>query len=199
MARAKAVKAVASATPQVVVDLQAERVAAFEAVLDGMAEGKTVEQAMRGVVVGGKGWTAGAMRRWIADDEERTARYQRMKRLLAQAWAEEAIQIARESTNQSATVDRVLIDTLKWAASKANPAEYGERQTVEHQGAQNLTVKIVEDDIPVRNPSANQNVIQATGDLRVPVRSGEGLRALESAVMTSVLSAGSVSVTGEED
>lgn len=195
MARAKAVKAV----EKPVVDLDAERAVAFEAVLDGMAEGKTVEEAMRGVVVGGKGWTAGAMRRWIADDEARVAQYQRMKRLLAQAWAEEAIQIARESTNQSATVDRVLIDTLKWAASKANPAEYGERQTVEHQGAQNLTVKIVEDEVPVRNAGVNQTLTQATGNVRATVRSGETIRALEGAMMTSVLSAGNVSVAGGEE
>lgn len=198
MARAKAGKVAVEAVP-VAVDLEAERVSAFEAVLDGMAEGKTVEEAMRGVVVGGKAWTAGAMRRWIADDEGRVAKYQRMKRLLAQAWAEEAIQIARESTNQSATVDRVLIDTLKWAASKANPAEYGERQTVEHQGAQNLTVKIVEDEVPIRNAGANQNVIQATGNVRATVRSGETIRALEGAMMTSVLSAGNVSVAGEKE
>jgi hypothetical protein len=48
----------------------------------------------------------------------------------------------------------VLIETLKWAAAKANPVEYGEKQTVEHQGAQTLSVKIVEDDAPVRNVMA---------------------------------------------
>jgi hypothetical protein len=48
----------------------------------------------------------------------------------------------------------VLIETLKWAAAKANPVEYGEKQTVEHQGSQTLSVKIVEDDAPVRNVMA---------------------------------------------
>jgi hypothetical protein len=32
--------------------------------------------------------------------------------------------------------------------------EYGEKQTIEHQGAQTLSVKIVEDDAPVRNVMA---------------------------------------------
>lgn len=129
----------------------ADREAAFEAVLDAMAEGVTLEEAVKALE---RPVTAGAMRKWIAADEGWVVRYARAKRLLAQAWAEEAVRIARDSTTSSTAVDRVLIDTLKWAAAKANPAEYGERQTVEHQGAQTLSVKIVEDDMPVRNPEA---------------------------------------------
>ncbi len=128
-----------------------EREAAFEAVLDAMAEGTTLEEAVKALE---RPVTAGAMRKWIAADEGWVARYTRAKRLLAQAWAEEAVRIARDSTTSSTAIDRVLIDTLKWAAAKANPAEYGERQTVEHQGAQTLSVKIVEDDMPVRNADA---------------------------------------------
>ncbi|MBU6367906.1 MAG: hypothetical protein KJT01_16955, partial [Gemmatimonadetes bacterium] len=75
-------------------------------------------------------------------------RYQRMKTMMGQAMAEEAIRVARESTSQTTATDRVLIETLKWAASKANPAEYGEKQTVEHQGSQQLQVKIVEEGGP---------------------------------------------------
>jgi hypothetical protein len=90
-------------------------------------------------------------------------RYQQTKKLLAAALAEEAITVARESTNHSSAADRLLIETLKWAAAKASPAEYGERQTVEHQGAPVLQVKIVEDEAPTRQAlsSAEQGAITA--------------------------------------
>lgn len=136
----------------------AEKASAFAAVLDAMAEGQTLDEAVKGLE---RPCTAGAMRRWIAEEEGWTVAYTKAKRLLAQAWAEEAVQIARDSTTSTTAIDRVLIDTLKWAAAKANPAEYGERQTVEHQGAQTLSVKIVEEDVPVRNVEAIRAVEQA--------------------------------------
>ena len=131
-----------------------------EAVLGMMAEGKTVKEATVALKVG---MTAGTVRRWMAEREDWFGRYQQMKKLLAAALAEEAIQVARETTNHSSAADRLLIETLKWAAAKANPAEYGERQTVEHQGAPVLQVKIVEDEAPHRqaqslNPAQQEAV-----------------------------------------
>lgn len=135
-------------------ELKAEVV---EGVLERMAEGKTVQESVERVW---RGWeytdqlrcpaklTPGMVRVWIAEDEEWWRRYQRMKTMMGQAMAEEAIRVARESTSQTTATDRVLIETLKWAASKANPAEYGEKQTVEHQGSQQLQVKIVEEGGP---------------------------------------------------
>lgn len=118
---------------------------AVERVLEAMAEGKTVKEAVETLALG---VTPGTVRRWMSEKEAWMEAYQRAKKLLAYALAEEAITVARESTNHSSAADRVLIDTLKWAASKANPAEYGERQTVEHQGAQTLQVKVVEEEMP---------------------------------------------------
>lgn len=138
-------------------DKQAETV---ERVLDGMAEGKTLAESVADIAraqrkAGEKDvLTAGRVRRWITESEAYFVRYQRMKRMLGQAFAEEALRIARDSTSSTTAMDRVLIETLKWSAAKANPVEYGEKQTVEHQGAQTLSVKIVEDDAPVRNVMA---------------------------------------------
>ena len=135
-------------------ELKAEVV---EGVLERMAEGKTVQESVERVW---RGWayteqlrcpaklTPGMVRVWIAENEGWWGRYQRMKTMMGQAMAEEAIRVARESTSQTTATDRVLIETLKWAASKANPAEYGEKQTVEHQGSQQLQVKIVEEGAP---------------------------------------------------
>jgi hypothetical protein len=126
-----------------------------ERVLEGMAEGHTLSETVSAVSAAlEEKLTAGVVRRWIVAQEEWFVRYQRTKTMLGQAFAEEAILVARESTSSTTATDRVLIETLKWAAAKANPVEYGEKQTVEHQGAQTLSVKIVEDDAPVRNVMA---------------------------------------------
>jgi transposase-like protein len=126
-----------------------------ERVLEGMAEGHTLSETVSVVSAAlEEKLTAGVVRRWIVAQEEWFVRYQRTKTMLGQAFAEEAILVARESTSSTTATDRVLIETLKWAAAKANPVEYGEKQTVEHQGAQTLSVKIVEDDAPVRNVMA---------------------------------------------
>ena len=131
-----------------------------EAVLGLMAEGKTVKEAGGALKLG---VTAGTVRRWMSEREDWMGRYQQTKKLLAAALAEEAITVARESTNHSSAADRLLIETLKWAAAKASPAEYGERPTVEHQGAPVLQVKIVEDEAPTRQAlsSAEQGAIGA--------------------------------------
>jgi len=140
-----------------------ERRDTVDAVLEGMAEGKTLADTVREMakaqrMQGQVAITAGQVRRWITEDEAQFTQYQRMKRMLGQAFAEEAVHIARESTTSTTAMDRVLIETLKWAAAKANPAEYGEKQTVEHQGAQTLQVRIVEDAPEIRNPKAAEQV-----------------------------------------
>lgn len=132
-----------------------ERVMVVERVLEGMAEGHTLSETVKTVSLAlEEPLSAGLVRRWIVAEEGWFIRYQRTKTMLGQAFAEEAILVARESTSSTTAMDRVLIETLKWAAAKANPQEYGEKQTVEHQGSQTLSVKIVEDDVPVRNVMA---------------------------------------------
>lgn len=118
-----------------------------EQVLAGMAEGKTlkdtVDKLNRSKVTA---ITPGLVRNWIIGNPEFLARYQATKTVLGQALAEEAVTTARESTSSTTAMDRVLIETLKWAASRMNPAEYGERQTVEHQGGSTLTVVVSEEE-----------------------------------------------------
>lgn len=128
---------------------QEQRVAVMELTLEGMVSGKTLQD-----VVTGLGYDPSIIRRWLADDGEWSAQYRKARLLQGQAMAEEAIRVARETSRSSNTEDKLLIETLKWAASKANPQEYGDKQTVEHQGAQTLSVKIVEDDAPIRNMAA---------------------------------------------
>lgn len=137
---------------------------AVPAVLGAMAEGKTVKEAVKALNVG---VTHGTLRRWIDERPEWVEGYQRAKKLLAAALAEEAITVARETTNHSSAADRLLIDTLKWAAAKANPAEYGERQTVEHQGAQTLQVKVVEEEAPKLTSETSRRIGAEVSSLMV--------------------------------
>lgn len=130
------------------------------AVLLAMTEGETLAEA-----AADEGVKPSTVRGWIAADPALMAEYMAVKRLQAQAWAEEAILVARESTTQSATKDRLLVDTLKWAAAKASPAEFGDKQTVEHQGAQEIKVRVVEDDVtalPAARRAALTNAVEAT-------------------------------------
>ena len=123
----------------------------FEAVFDGMANGKTVADVAREL-----GLKPGTVRKWLGEDEETYRRYQRMRPLLGAAFAEEAVEVARNTTNAASAADRLLVETLKWAAAKSAPAEYGEKQVLEHQGQQTLQVKVVEEDAPVQNVQALQ-------------------------------------------
>ena len=114
-------------------------------VFAGMAEGVWVGHTATKL-----GLRGGTVRLWIAQEEELFAEYQRLKAVLGQAFAEEALQVARTSTVGSFQRDRLLVDTLKWSAAKANPLEFGDRQVVEHSGSQELRIKVVEENIPTR-------------------------------------------------
>jgi hypothetical protein len=128
---------------------QAERTAILGQVFEGMTNGHTVADTCRRLKL-----NPGTVRQWIAKEPDWTAEYQRCRPLLGAALAEEAIRVARESTTQTTAMDRVLIETLKWAAAKSAPAEYGEKQLVQHEGQQTLQVKVIEDEVPVRNVQA---------------------------------------------
>ena len=118
-------------------------------VFEGMTNGHTVADTCRRLKL-----NPGTVRKWLAGDADWSAEYQRCRPMLGAALAEEAIRVARESTSQTTAMDRVLIETLKWAAAKSAPAEYGEKQVVQHEGQQTLQVRVLEDEVPVRNVKA---------------------------------------------
>lgn len=74
------------------------------------------------------GTTAKTLRQWAVEDADAGALYARARHISAGALEDEALTVARRSTAESYGADRVLIDTLKWAAAKRYPKEYGERQ-----------------------------------------------------------------------
>jgi len=149
------------------------RVEVMVAALEGMVSGRTLQEVVQAL-----GYDPSIIRQWLADDGEWAGKYRKARLLQGPAMAEEAIRVARETSRGSNTEDKLLIETLKWAASKANPVEYGDKQTVEHQGSQTLSVKIVEDDAPVRNQKALEAgkvsaVISAPLVFAVPAKTAE--------------------------
>lgn len=141
-----------------------------------MAEGHTMTAAAQAC-----GLRPSAVRRWISGDAAWMARYERARKLQAQAMADEAVQVARDSTNQTAAGDRLLIDTLRWAASKAAPREFGDKQVVEHSGGQKLEIRVVEDDPKPSYPHSPQTLPQSSPH--------SALRAAEAAVLVATTSA----------
>ena len=149
-----------------------ERGEVVKRVFGWMAEGHTMTAAAQAC-----GLRPSAVRRWIAGDAAWMAKYERARKLQAQAMADEAVQVARDSTNQTAAGDRLLVDTLRWAASKAAPREFGDKQVVEHSGGQKLEIRVVEDDpkpsYPQSYPHSSQSYPQSA------------LRAAEAAVLVA--------------
>ena len=89
-----------------------------------------------------EGLNASTVWRWTAEDETARTMYAHAKHQAADALAEEAIRIALETTNETYSADRLKVDTLKWAAAKRRPKEYGERQAVETSGETTLNVVV---------------------------------------------------------
>lgn len=121
-----------------------ERDALVEAVFDGMSEGKTLSETVADYNV-----SEGTVRRWITKDEDLFWEYLASRALMAQSLAEEALRIARSTSNTSVTSDRVKIDALQWAATKMNPREFGDKQLIQQEGKQTVEIRVVEEE-PVK-------------------------------------------------
>lgn len=136
---------------------EGEREAILERVFGMMCEGMSVEEC--GPVVGVK---PGTLRQWVLrGSPELQKKYWEARRLWGSALAEQAVVVAKESVNQTSTVDKLKIDTFLRLAGKANPAEYGEKQVVEHQGAQKLEIVVREEEKPVRGMTATAQLTEA--------------------------------------
>lgn len=67
---------------------------------------------------------------WAAADEIIGNFYAQARSSSAWSYDDEALGVARRSTSETAAADRVKVDTLKWAAAKRRPREYGDKLTV---------------------------------------------------------------------
>lgn len=113
--------------------------------LEALSEGKTLREWCKE-----NGVAYGTAYGWMVEEPAVEARYRKAVKAGAAAMAEEALHVARRAGPGSANSDRLLIDQLRWLAAKADPARYGDRQVVEHQGGQEVRVKVIEEVAPVQ-------------------------------------------------
>lgn len=119
-----------------------ERAAMVELVLSEMAGGRTLEESLHDY----HGVDAGSVRQWIAADEDMYYTYLRSRMLMAQALAEEALQVARASDGRNIAGDRLRVDVCQWAAVKMSPKEFGDKQQVETNENKRLEIVMRSDD-----------------------------------------------------
>ena len=132
-----------------------ERERVVNQVFEWFPDGVTIAQASRRLKMPER-----TVRSWVTGIPEYRERYLAARPMLGNALAEEALQIARTSTSQTTSTDRVLIETLKWMASKCAPEDYGDRQVVVNQGEQTLKVQVLEEEGAKRYPRAVATLAQ---------------------------------------
>lgn len=82
--------------------------------------------------------------RWLDEHEEFRAQYARARSMQADLYFEDTVEIADAATPETVHVDRLRVDTRKWAAAKLAPKKYGEHAKVEVTGAGGGPVGIVQ-------------------------------------------------------
>ena len=66
---------------------------------------------------------------WIRKDLDREERFKQARSIAADQWADECLDIADASDNNSANADRLKIETRKWLAGVTNPDRFQAKPT----------------------------------------------------------------------
>ena len=66
---------------------------------------------------------------WIRKDLDREERFKQARAIAADQWADECLDIADASDNNSANADRLKIETRKWLAGVTNPDRFQAKPT----------------------------------------------------------------------
>ena len=98
-----------------------------EAILARLAVGDTLRAICRGEDAPG----LTTVYRWLEADADFRERYARAREIQAHTWADEVVDAAR-TAGDDANAARVLVDALKWRASKGSPKYYGDKVALEH-------------------------------------------------------------------
>lgn len=158
---------------------EAERGEAVAAVFEGMANGNTLAEMARRL-----GLHESTVRLWINGDEEWHAQYQRRKKLLGQALADRALDVAMAADSKTFQADRLKVETLRWLASKVNQEEYGDRSVQETTGEVTLKIQVVEERVQPRQVEGKRpDTLRISGTAQV----------VEDAIVESIISAQSSS------
>lgn len=101
-----------------------ERAAIVRRVLTGMCNGKSVREMAKVLHV-----PRSRLMEWLLSATYRD-QYARAREEQGRALAEEALDLARAAKPEDAHAVRVAVDTLKWAAGRMAPRDYGDRLEV---------------------------------------------------------------------
>ena len=112
-----------------------DRLAVVEAVCRRIEAGELVDEAATS-----EGTDRRRIWEWTRSDSELSDVYARAREASAESLEMEAIRVARASTAETCSRDRLLIDTLKWAAAKRRPRVYGSRADLDSGEPQALGV-----------------------------------------------------------
>ena len=81
--------------------------------------------------------------RWITTNEEFAAQYAHAREVQGEVYADRAVHEAL--TAGDASIGRLRMDALKWAASKLAPKKYGDKIEHEHKGGVTLVMQDLDD------------------------------------------------------
>lgn len=107
-----------------------------EAVISAIRDGEMLTDIAKGI-----GVTRSALSVWIALTDTRSARVREARAAAAATYDEMAYEKISEATDPfSLAKAREQASHLRWRASKMNPGEYGDRQTLTHDGNVSMTL-----------------------------------------------------------
>lgn len=107
-----------------------------EALISAIKDGKMLAEIAAEI-----GVVRGTLSNWIAADPSRSARAREARADAAAAYDEMAYENINSATDTfSLAKAREQAQHLRWRASKVNPKDYGERQTLDHQGSVAMTL-----------------------------------------------------------
>lgn len=149
----------------------AERLAIVTAACELIGQGEIVLDACKA-----QGITRISLWRWCKDDTTLGQIYASARDLSAGALDDEALRVARATTPERCQADRLLVDTLKWAAAKRRPREYSEKHQVDVMGGEDNTLRIVVERMGAEERETRIGEIMTTLEQRAAkqLNSGEG-------------------------
>jgi hypothetical protein len=103
-----------------------ERQAIAQSIIERITQGQLVRESVEA-----EGISIPTFYKWTEQDAALAERYMRARSIAADALAEQAVSIARDTTPETAQADRLRYDALRWLAGKRRPKDYGDHKQVD--------------------------------------------------------------------
>jgi hypothetical protein len=112
----------------------------IETILRLIADGMTNIEACKAIGIHPATWYE-----WLANDNSLADKYARNKDISDDIRAERVVDNTRKRADQRVdpATNRLLYDAEKWHISKISPKKYGDKQSLEVEGKQEITVRVL--------------------------------------------------------